>query len=303
MSAVLVHIGCTGPYINSTRPPAHLAHCIDQYFLFNDDYIYLLTDRENLPHVPKRPSLITFAIEDYHSPKISQFEQLYNYGPREFWCVAVTRLMYIENLMRAEGLVNLCEFANDVLIYVNLNTLPFFELYDSLAITPCGPQHVLDGFMWIKEWQALADVTQFFIDVLKEHGVNGVCRKYGYDMVNEMTLMHLYSQEVGFDWLPILPSGEQSVNFEHFNSLFDPATYGQFVGGTRTDGPGVKPQNHYVGVDLRKHPEWDVVWNDENMVHVPYLKHSRGLARLNNLHIHSKRLDLYRSNAKCLEFS
>lgn len=301
MSAVLVHIGCKGPYITSTLPPGHLTHCIDQYFLFNRDHIYLLTDRANIPHVPKRPNLVTFAVEDFYSPKIKQFENLYNYGPREFWCVTFTRLMYIENLMREEGFVCLSEFANDVLIYANLATLPFFELYNGLAITPCGPQHVLDGFMWIKEWQALAHVTQFFIDMLKKYSVEGIRRKYRYDMVNEMTMMHLYSQEVGLDFLPILPFGEWSTNFEQFNSLFDPATYGQYVGGTQVSGPGVKATNHYVGHVLNAHPGYDVVWRVEDGLRVPYFSYGGKLAKLNSLHIHSKKLELYRSDrAKCL---
>jgi hypothetical protein len=298
MSVILVHIGCTGPYIKDTRPPAHLTDCIDQYSLFNDDFIYILTDRENIQYLPQRPSILPFAIEDYRSPKITRFEKLYNYGPREFWCVTFTRLMYIENFMREEGLVNLCEFANDVLVYTDLGQFNFAKLYSNLAVTPCGPQHVLDGFMFIPSYEPLARMTQFWIDKLGALGADGITRKYKYDMVNEMTMMHLYSQEVGLDWLPILPYGEHSHNFEYFQSLFDPATWGQFVGGTRTDGPGAKPQNHHIGVELGEHPEYEIEWiyQAESNLLVPFVNLGYAGYAINNLHIHSKNMKPFRSD-------
>jgi len=297
MTAILVHIGCTGPYITSTRPPAHLFDCMEQYRLFNASDLYILTDRENLPHLPAGDGVHTFAIEDYHSPKVSRFESLYNYKPREFWTVTFTRLIYIENFLREQGICHICEFANDVLVYTNLDSLPFNELYHGLAITPCGPQHVLDGFMWIEDWLALAHLTQFFVDTLARLGIEGIIRQYKYDMVNEMTMMHLYSQEVGFGgYLPILPSGEWSTNFDKFGSLFDPATYGQYVAGTQVSGPGIKATNHWVGHVLNAHPEWDVEWRPDGKSLVPYLNHFGKLTRLNNLHIHSKNMRRYRSD-------
>ena len=297
MTAILVHLGCTGPYITSTRPPTHLTACIDQYQLFNKDPLYVLTDRENLQHLPQRQNVHAFAIEDFHSPKIDRFVDLYNFGAKEFWCVAFTRLMYIENFMKAQGIAKVCEFANDVLTYFDIDkwTPVFDRLYSGLAVTPCGPQHVLDGFMYIGEWQVLAHMTQFFIDQLENLGINGIIRKYKYDMVNEMTMMHLYSQLVGIDWLPIMPWGEHSVNFDEFDAVFDPATWGQYVSGTQTAGPGIKPQNHYIGVMLGQHNDYDVMWQVESGLRVPYFSHDGKLTKINNLHIHSKNMQPYMS--------
>lgn len=307
MSAILVHIGCTGPYIDSTQPPAHMFDCIEQYKLFNDSDLFILTNKENLKYFASHhlftDNVSVFAIEDFHSPKISEFERLYNFGPREFWTVTFTRLMYIENFMRMQGLCHVCEFANDVLVYFNISDYAstFHDLYPGLAITPCGPQHVLDGFMYIHTWEALAHMTDFFVDRLRTLGIGGIIRERKYDMVNEMTMMHYYVEKhrdrVGF--LPIMPFGEYSTGVDRFNAVFDPATWGQYVGGSRTDSPGMKPQNHYIGVMLNDNPSYDVVWGvhiDTGTLYVPFFSYDGKLVKINNLHIHSKNTKLYMSN-------
>jgi len=292
MTAILTHQACTGPYITSPRPPAHLADCVEQYCLFNSGPLYILTDRENLPYLPTGDNIHAFAIEDYHSPKVARFESLYNYKPNEFWCVTFTRLIYIENFLREHGLSHVCEFANDVLVYFNIDDYAqtLKRLYTGLALTPCGPQHVLDGFAYIGDWQALADLTGFFIKMLATLGIDGIIGKYKYDMVNEMTMMHRYSEDVGVNFLPIMPWGPYSQGVDEFGAVFDPATWGQYVGGTRTDGPGAKPQNHHIGVMLGENPKYNVVWRFKDGLRVPYFIHDGELTRINNLHIHSKNM-------------
>lgn len=300
MSAVLVHIGCTGPYINGTRPPAHMESCIDQYQLFNDDDLYILTDKENLPYLPKRKGVFPFAIEDYHSDKVSRLESLYNFGPREFWTVVITRFIYIENFLRENDIRHICEFANDVLVYFSIEEYnqTFERLYNNLALTPCGPQHTLDGFMYINNYQSLDHMTSFFIKSIADLGLDGIKRKYGFDMVNEMTLMKYYADEDGADCvgaLPILPWGEHSRNYDEFGAIFDPASWGQFVSGTRTGDPGVRLPNHYVGQVLMVHPQYRVDWRVENGLRVPYFSYDGNLVKIDNLHIHSKNMRPYMS--------
>jgi hypothetical protein len=115
-------------------------------------------------------------------------------------------------------------------------------------------------------------------------------------MVNEMFLMRQYGLD--FSWrlqnLPTMPFGEFSENINLFNSLFDPASYGQFVGGTRSEGPGAKPQDHYIGRWLTEKPEHTISWREENGRRIPYLNYRNGV-KINNLHIHSKNLHKYMS--------
>jgi len=91
-----------------------------------------------------------------------------------------------------------------------------------------------------------------------------------------------------------MPFGEFSENLEVFNSLFDPASYGQLVGGTQSEGPGAKPQDHYIGRWLIANPQYSVIWKEENRLKIPYLNYGSGI-KINNLHIHSKNLHKYMS--------
>lgn len=303
MSVILVHIGCIGPYITSLEPPPHLDDCIEQYFTFNDDDLYVLTDKSSVAALSlKHPKAEVVAIEDYHSDKVSRFESVYNYQPNEFWTVATTRLMYTENFLRANSISHICEFANDILIYFNIAEYNhvFETLYANLALTPCGPTHIMDGFMYIDNYQSLEHMTSFFIDVISDLGLEGVKIKYGLDMVNEMTLMKCYVDDhpdrVGR--LPILPFGEYSENYDDFGAVFDPASWGQYVGGTRTKGPGAKAPSHHIGQVLIEHPEYEVVWETEDNLNVPYFKYDGNLVKLNTLHIHSKNTQLYMSERR-----
>jgi len=295
---ILVHINCTGPYISDYEIQPCLHHCIEQYRLFNDDDLYVLTDAVNIPFI-QRPGVYPIAIEDYVSPKIDAFHSIWHFPPKSFWTVAVTRFIYIENFMRENDLRHVTHFENDVMLYSTIaDYQPTLQrLYPCLGITPGGPWVYMTGFMYIDNAQALADMTTFFIDTLTSLGVDGTIRKYGIYGMDEMQLLWVYGThcDTCLDTLPILPFGEHSNNFEHFNSVFDPASYGQYVGGTQVDGPGAKPPNHYIGVEMLNNP-YDVVWKPVDGLWQPYFSYDSKLAKINNLHIHSKNLHLYRSD-------
>lgn len=296
MSAILVHIACTGPRITGPCPPRWMGDCIEQYRLFNDDELYVLTDRDNLQYLPTdRGNILSFAIEDYHSDKISKFESLYRFGPKNFWTVALTRLMYIENFMRMQGIRHICGFANDSLIYFNINQYMqvFNELYSGLAFTPCSPSQLIAGFMYINGHESLAHMNDFFLEMVATHTAREFNNKYGHEM-NDMSMMMVYKTKTGLiDHLPILPVGEFATNFNHFNALFDPASWGQFVGGTRTAGPGWKSSIHYIGQLLLAHPEYRVGWKIEDGLWLPYFIYNGNAVKLNSLHIHSKNTHPY----------
>lgn len=295
MNTVLVHIGCTGPYITGREPPACLERCIEQYQVFNTGDLHVLTDKANIPLLRKRPGVFPVPIEGYHSDKITRFNTLYNYGPREFWTVSTTRLIYLENFLRVNGLEHVCHFENDVLVYFDLQEHEsiFTQLYDNLALTPCDPSHLTTGFMYINDYKAIEHMTDFFIWALAKFGVGGTVREYHIDMVNDMTLMKRYADNDGADrvgLLPVLPYGEYSQYIDQFGAIFDAAGWGQYICGTRAKGPGRMFAGHHVGGLLQAHPEYQIVWRVESGLRLPFLSCDGNLVRLNSLHVHSKNM-------------
>lgn len=280
--------------------PNFIEYTFKQVRFFNPDInVYFLTDTHLLKNsLYEKYNIKTLDKKNFYSDKISEFESYFNYNSNNFWTLAATRLIYLENFLKKNDLSNVYHFENDILLYYNLfeHHDKFKTFYKNIAITTGGPDKSMTGFMFIKNSVSLSLLTQYFIDILKKYGINGTINKYKMDMVNEMSLMKFYGIDKGLEYisnLPILPSGEYSEHFEHFDSLFDPASWGQFVGGTRIEGPGAKPQDHYIGVKLRENLNWFIEWKNIDNLRIPYLNINGNLIKINNLHIHSKNLYKY----------
>jgi len=296
MDVVLFHSGQT--------LPVYLECTFNQFRLFNPDArVFFITDIEHLNNLLFSKYGITPLDKDaFYSDKIDEYNNLYNYPSDHFWSITTTRLTYIENFLEYFELTDVYHFENDILIYYSLDDhhKMIKTLYSHMAITPGGPDRNMTGLLYIKDQESLSLMTQFFIDVIRIHGLAKLRKMYKTDMVHEMSLMKMYEIERGSEhlgYLPILPFGEHSNHFDKFNSIFDPATWGQYVGGTTAGIPGVKPLDHYIGRVLEDNPEYDVIWKKEDERKVPYFKYEDNEVKINNLHIHSKNLSKYMSYA------
>jgi hypothetical protein len=155
---------------------------------------------------------------------------------------------------------------------------------------PVGPRHASAAYMFVKNFQVMNKLNSLFIKYF-EHGVPFIQQKLGSDDINEMTMMsHFAKQSRGvISYLPIMPEGVASNAYNRFKSCFDGASAGQFIGGTQSDGPGWAGQHHYLGVDLLK-KKYSFEWRTENGLKIPFMKMGKKSFRMNNLHIHCKRL-------------
>ena len=288
--------------------PKWLECTFKQIRLFNPIVaIHFITDQISLndPLFIKY-NVLTYDKDRFYSKKIDKFEKMYNW-PKGFWTITTTRFMYIENFLKEYNLTNVYHFENDILLYFNLRKYhsTFIRLYPYMAITPGGRDRNMTGFMFIKNWRALSSMTSFFIKTIKEHGLPKLRRMYDTDMVHEMSLMRMYELTKGLrrlSYLPILPFGEHARKYDCFNSVFDPASWGQYVGGTTEGIPGAKPANLYISQLLIANPDYTVIWKkDKKERNIPYFKYNDGYSdneiMINNLHIHSKNLHKYMSYA------
>jgi hypothetical protein len=289
MTVVLFHSG--------RSLPVFLKDSLQQLRLFNPDItVYFLTDTQHLTNpIFALHNILVVDKQKYISEDIQTFEVLYGRGKDDFWTITTTRLMYIANFIQEQNLHDVYHLENDVLLYTdikNINPL-FTKLYKNMAITVGGPDKCMTGFLFIKRPSALRDMVGFFIKLLKSNTIHNIRKQYGMDMVNEMTLIRVYSRDHPnlLEFLPILPFGDFAENFSAFNSIFDPASWGQYVGGTTDGVPGAKPDDHYIGVLLRQNLDYTVVWHKG----IPYFKYDGHEVKINNLHIHSKNLYKYLS--------
>jgi hypothetical protein len=109
-------------------------------------------------------------------------------------------------------------------------------------------------------------------------------------MVNEMTLLAIFNQK-SFHILP-----HMSIDFGAYGEfdfrpeyVFDPGSYGQYLGGTNNGhGAGYAGDHHFIGEAINK-GLIKPIFED----HKPYVLCYGNKYPLFNLHIHSKKLEQF----------
>lgn len=293
---VLTHIGQGLPeYVNI---------CLKQIRYFNNNIeIYFITNNDNIVNNKNywnENKVITVSSESLHNERIDKFSRLLNNGWSTFWTNSATRILYLEEFLKTNN-KPIIHFENDVLIYCDLKDVldKSEKVFNRLGLTQGGFDRFMTGMFFIKDYESLNLLTNYWIEILENRKVDELYKKYNLDMINEMSLFLIYYMEKGCDYMdtfPSLPVGEKSKNLNYYNSIFDPATYGQYVGGTPIVAGGAPPgyidKNHYVGnFMLENMGKWEFYFNEKK----PYLIFEDKEYRINNLHIHSKNLHLYES--------
>jgi hypothetical protein len=228
--------------------------------------------------------------EESHK-KINEFYELCkqffpSFYKDTFWLLTLIRL-YVVYLYCEENNIN--EFIHleyDNLIYSDLTVLKV--LPPSIYFTRVGPYCSSAGFVYCNSLKSF----QSFINKLKQLIARGeqVVRQFtAYPHLSEMIMLDLiytHSTEI-IKYLPILPEGVGSDNFNELNNLalFDGASYGQYLGGTNNGADkGWTGQHHYIGAAI-DNKKIEVIFDKK-----PYCIFNGKKIDVHNLHIHSKNL-------------
>jgi hypothetical protein len=174
---------------------------------------------------------------------------------------------------------------NKNLIYSDLKVLK--KLPPSVYFTRVGPFCSSARFVYCN---SLDHFTKFINKVkqLITKGEKTVRKFTRYDHLSEMILIDLvYSHSKNIiDYLPVLPEGIGSDNFDKLGVLFDGASYGQYLGGTNNgDSKGWTGNHHYVGTAIQN--KKIKVALDK----IPYVLYNNNRIPVCNLHVHSKKLN------------
>jgi hypothetical protein len=279
MNFVLFHSG--------NNFPSHIIFCIQNIQKYNPGCkVSLITDKKIISN-----DVEVFNINDFDAVKLTENNFYKNTHVPDLFRNSLFRFFFINELMKKQNLQNVIHFDNDVLVYQNFTKfIDIFSLHN-ISITPHSKDEYVCGFMFIKD--NIDIICNYFSDIVKmDHttlaGIAG--NKFMY---NEMRLFSkLNETEKCFNLLPILPFGEFSNNFDKFDSLFDPSSYGQHIGGT-PDNPTpswVCQTNTHRAIDpYLSNKEVEVIFYNQE----PFVKYKNEEYKLNNLHIHSKQLSKY----------
>lgn len=305
---VFIHLG---PVI-----PDHARDALKQARLFNSCSIYMVGAASALQVFPMDPLL---EIQTVACESLPQSDAHFNFQRRStldrdfrggFWTFTTERFFYLESLMRALGLEHVFHLENDVMLYVDLDDLlPIFvKHYLHTGGTFDNDQRCIPGFLYLRSARDAASLTEF---------IAGEFEFPPEQPVNDMTLLAAYRQRCGpveFNSLPIVPrdypralvsraghftsqAARYSQHAELFDSLFDAAALGQYLGGI---DPRNSPDKDTIGFinesSLFDPSVFTYTFQPDPLGRlIPFLHTSQRTYRLNNLHIHSKDLQRFRS--------
>jgi len=223
-----------------------------------------------------------------------------------FWLYASERFLYLADLIAQHELHNVFHLEYDNMLYVDLQELlPIFQKqYPGIAATFDNDERCIPGFVYIRDSEVMNRLAKFFGD-------------HAGDNLDDMHILAMFKNETSeaiCDHLPIITkeyvdeyplvsnfghvASDRSNYFKNidvFKSIFDAAALGQFLGGidprNGESAPGFINERCLFKPSLLK-----IEWIPDNQNRkIPYVVYPHARYRINNLHIHSKNLERFKS--------
>lgn len=303
---VLIHLG--------PQLPSYVHDALVQIRLFNACPVLLVAEAGALAEFALPQTLDVTPVDLASMPvgrrrtefrAVSALDRGFRQG---FWSHATERFFVLEDLMADRGLVNVVHLENDNLLYAHLpRILPVLERrYPGIAATFDNDQRCVPGFFYVRKIDALAALTAYIVEVHAQKLLEDP---------NDMMAIGAFRRipRAPIDHLPIAPPGATLMspsgivpadpsdywrNAAEFDSLFDAAAIGQYLGGVDPrnapgrDTRGFVNESSFVRAPLYRF-EFE---RDRAGRRVPFLVDGDRRWALNNLHVHSKNLKQFRSH-------
>jgi len=258
-------------------------------FTFTDvpEYTYVsieqtkkITGKDSILLTNKDFNIFKNEIQEFFNVCKKGFPSFYK---DSFWLLTFLRLYIVFLYVKHNNISKFVHLENDNLIY---NTFSVFEnLPTGCYFTKVGPYCGSSGLMYCNDIEKFNNVINKML-LLIEKGESVVRSYTSYDFLSEMILIDLLVQANIAEYLPLFPDDKY---FDLTNTVFDGASYGQYIGGTNNGhGPGWYGPNHYVGQKLYN-KDISISFKDKN----PSINYSSQQVSVYNLHIHSKNLKQY----------
>jgi|14BtaG_2_1085337.scaffolds.fasta_scaffold21273_2 hypothetical protein len=290
---ILTHVG--------SDIPAYLKYTFQQLRIHNPEIEIVMLASEDA--LDKEMELIKkYRIKGCHieyfqdHPRLKEFKKLSWYGrygkpnttypsPDNFVQGTSERLFVLDAFISYHKIDEFFHCENDIMIYCDLDkVMDVCEDKEGLMVTPMSDIDITCAMMYCRHREYLAAANDFMLKQLAK-GDQAVRAEFGMPMVHEMSLLKeygkLFPENLGS--FPILP---EQVKDSGFNMVFDPASYGQYLGGTNCGhGDGFTDKQHYAGQRLRSGEIQAYLCN-----RLPHAEQHNSIYPLANLHVHSKDL-------------
>ena len=205
-------------------------------------------------------------------------------SPPKFFHRALERIFMLQAYMAQGWEREVFHTENDVLTYYPLDLDIDCCVPDSpnVYITPMGPHVSTFAFAYFYNVGGMNELCGKFLEYLWM-GEAKFLKLSGADMLNEMTMLKQAQTDLYIGKFDI--ASKRSLD----PYLFDPGSYGQYLGGTNNHdhGPGYAGDHHYIG---KKINSFDILPYWDSGLEKPMVIVDGKTYPLFNLHIHSKNL-------------
>ena len=269
--------------------PEHLKYCINTILSVDKHAnVHLITDQ-----IYSQKSLSVININDLGKLNfLLSFKKnlsKYNLLQNPLWLTSLERIFYINEYVQDKKIDEFIHFDNDVLIYEPFETIKeiFSKGINGFYITPLNETNLVFGYSYSDSNEVYEKICKEIKKIVNDYEYHQ--KKYNQNKpLNEMKILSIVDRENSnlIQKLPILP--HEGLH------IFDPASYGQFLGGTHQKPKtffrsNFVTQTHTVGIELIS-KRIKFYFDDRSPSVTSELGHT---SRLNNLHIHSKKLEKY----------
>lgn len=308
-SLVFVHLG-------PSVVPDYAVTAIEQARLFNPDCpFYFIVQQQQTAALSHRLAAfrVTCIAAESLRPTLqhtnflrtSTLDRNWHHG---FWQYTTERFFYLEEFIQTHNLSNVFHIENDIMLYVDLATLlpTMQKYYNGIGITFGSDNMCVPGFVYMPNASSLQKITTFLANRARDGKDDGLTLATCKNIVGRQHIDYLpticpeYAQHYEMKNL----CGEKAINpayfsqhIEEFQSIFDAAAFGQFLGGwsplNSSWNNGQPCKNFWSMFDASHLP---VTWEPDNQGRkIPFANFAGKKYRINNLHIHSKNLKGFRS--------
>lgn len=297
-SLVFIHIG--------DQAPKYLYDALYQARLFNpNENVYLLASPKAVDH--NRLKTFNIILIDLHSlqttPEHQKFSEAYNLRSKfvDFFRCTSERFLYLNDFLQQYDVKDVIHLENDILLYNSIETMltVLKNIPEGIAAVFDNDTRCIPSFVYIRDKEYMQKLANYFTGQASSGK-------------NDMEILALFkrdNQAVTCS-LPIImdeylatyplksPSGHQTQSpleycalYKEFDSIFDGAAIGQFLGGIDPIHSKANTIGFINESCLFNPAHFEYVWiKDEQERKVPYALFKGKLHRINNLHIHSKNL-------------
>lgn len=274
MNYLLVYSGKIPEYVNYSIDSIIKNESKDAKIYFCGDY---QLERNDIIHI---------NINDLNSNHLNEIKEI-NYFRDEknlLWETSLYRIFYLYEAAKYININRFIHFDCDVVIYKSFDELTNQFDRGKINITPLNELFLNFSYSFFDNMQYLELVCDEILKILK-NSTFYENKYYKGKKLNEMILMNIayIKNPEFFKLLEVLPGSDNDV-------IFDPGSYGQYIGGTHNKRFSKNFINidHYVGREILK-DGFKVSFENKK----PFINHSKQIFELANLHVHSKNLHKY----------